>query len=266
MKPYNRRSLFILVVGAIAAWSVPGLTQAPERLSNNDVKLLIEHVDEGRDKFDGNLDGGFKSSILRGSTGEAKVSAALDDYKDNTKKLKDRFTDDYSASAEVATVLKQSTAIDQFMQNSAIDMKGRSEWDSQVTNLKRLATAYGTTFPLPDGGTARRMNDRETAAEAAAVAAAAERFKSDLGKDKMLPKSEVDAARKDVDLLIKKANAVKSRTNDGKPATAELRQLVEQTDKVQAFVATHQIPTAAANWRALQTSLDNLQVAFGVKK
>ena len=61
-------------------------------------------------------------------------------------------------------------------------MKGRSEWDRQVTNLKRLAEAYGTTFPLPDGATVRRMNDKETAAAAEAVATAAERFKDDLDK------------------------------------------------------------------------------------
>ena len=47
-----------------------------------------------------------------------KVSGALQDYQDNTKKLQDRFTADYAASAEVATVLKQSTAIDTFMQGS----------------------------------------------------------------------------------------------------------------------------------------------------
>ena len=51
----------------------------------------------------------FKGSTLRGPSGETKVAGALQDYQDNTQKLKDRFTADYSASAEVATVLKQST-------------------------------------------------------------------------------------------------------------------------------------------------------------
>ena len=63
------------------------------------------------------------------------------------------------------------------------------------------------------------MNDKETAAAAAAVATAAERFKSDLDKDKTLAKPEQDAAKKDVEVLIKQADAVKSRTSDGKPAT-----------------------------------------------
>ena len=175
--------------------------------------------------------------------GETKVAGALQDYQDNTQKLKDRFTADYSASAEVATVLKQSTAIDTFMQGALSSMKGRNEWDLQTTNLKRLAESYGATFPLPDGATARRMNDKETAGAAAAIATAADRFKSDLDKDKTLAKPDKDAAKKDVELLIKQANAVKSRTSDGKPATGEVRQLIEQVAKVQTFVDAHPMPT-----------------------
>jgi hypothetical protein len=259
------RGLSILLASTLSLWSTLALAQTrPERLSDKAVKTLIEQVDTGRDKFEGNLDGQFKGSTLRTPTGEVRVAGALQDYQDNTKKLKDRFTPDYAASAEVATVLKQSTAIDKFMQGAASSMKGRSEWDSQTTNLKQLAEAYGTTFPLPDGATVRRMNDKETATAASDVADAAGRFKSDLDKDKTLPKPEKDAAKKDADLLIKQANAVKSRTTDGKPATGEMRQLVEQVAKVQTFVSAHQIPTAMTNWQTVQTSLVKLQQAFGL--
>ena len=266
MTPSNRRAPVILLVSALAAWSLPGLAQAPERMSDKDVKTLIDQVDEGRDKFEGNLDGQFKGSTLRGPNGETKVSAALQDYQDNTKKLQSRFNSDYSASAEVATVLKQSTAIDTFMQTTGSTMKGRSEWDRQVMNLKRLAEVYGTSFPLPDGATVRRMNDKETAAAAAAVATDAEHFKDNLNKASTLPKPDREAAKKDVEALIKHANAVKSRTNDGKPATGELRQLVDQAAKLQAFVDAHPVPPAVTDWQAVQASLVKLQQAFGLMK
>ncbi len=173
----STRAQVSLLATALSLWSLPALAQArPERLSDKDVKALIERVDEGRDKFEGNLDGKFKGSTLREATGEAKVSAVLQDYQDNTKKLKDRFTANYSASAEAATVLKQSTAIDTFLQGSPSDMKGRSEWDRQVTNLKQLAAAYGTTFPFREGSPVRRMNDKETAGFAAEIADRRGRF------------------------------------------------------------------------------------------
>jgi hypothetical protein len=256
----------IFLASAAALWSMPVFAQArPERLFDKDVKTLIDQVDQGRDKFEGNLDGQFKGSTLRGPNGEVKVSGALQDYQDNTKKLKSRFTADYSASAEVATVLKQSTAIDRFMQGAASNMKGRNEWDRQVTFLKQLAAAYGTAFPLPDGAVVRRMNDKEAAGEAGAVGTAAGRFKSDLDKDGTLAKADKDAARKDLDLLVKQANAVKSRTSGGKPATAEMRQLAETVAKLEGFVGAHP-STTKMNWNAVQTSFGRLQQAFGLTR
>ena len=254
----------LLLAGALSFCSIPALAQAPpERLSDKQVKTLIDQVDEGRDKFEGNLDGQFKGSTLKGPRGETKVEGALQDYQDNTKKLQDRFNSDYAASAEVATVLKQSNAIGRFMENSPSAMKGRSEWDRQAANLKHLAEAYGTTFPIPDGATARRLNDNETAAAAASVAKAADRFKDDIDNDKSLPKSEREIAKKDVEELIKLADAVKDRTNDGKSATAELRQLVEQAATVQTFIGAHPMSTLS-NWQAAQTSLVKLRQAFGL--
>jgi hypothetical protein len=260
----TRRTGACILASALSLWSMPALAQAgPERLSDKQVKTLIDQVDEGRDKFEGNLESTFKESTLRGPRGETKVEGALQDYQDNTKKLQDRFTSDYAASAEVATVLKQSNAIGTFMMDSPSAMKGRSEWDRQAANLKHLAEAYGTTFPIPDGAAVRRMNDNETAAAAESIAKAADRFKDDIDENKSLPQAEREAAKKDVEVLIKQADAVKDRTRDGRSATAEMRQLVEQVAKVQTFVGAHSNP-AMTNWQGVQTSLVTLREAFGL--
>ncbi len=151
------------------------------------------------------------------------------------------------------------------MLGSPSNMRGRSEWDRQAANVKRLAEAYGTTFPFAEGATAGRMNDKATAGAASAIATAADRFKSDLDKDTILTKAEKDAAKKDVEALTDHANAVKSRINDGRPATSEVRQLVEQVAKIHAFLGAHPIPTMT-NWQAVQESLGKLQEAFGLPK
>ena len=59
------------------------------------------------------------------------------------------------------------------------------------------------------------------------------------------------------------AEVVKSRTSEGKPATAEVRQLLEQAGKLQTFIGAHPIPTMT-NWQAVQASLGKLQQAFGL--
>jgi len=266
MTSFNRRAWNILLVSALAGWAVPGFAQTSDRLSDKDVKAIIDQVDTGRDKFEGNLDGQFKGSTIRGPAGETKVGGALQDYQDSTKKLQERFKADYAAGPEVTTVLKQSTQIDTFMKGSPTSMKGRSEWDAQVLNLRRLAESYGTTFPTPDGAVVRRMNDKEVADAAASVGTAAGRFKDELDKASTVAKPARDAAKKDVEALVKQAETVESRINDGKPATAEVRQLIEQTHRVQGFVDANPIPAAMPNWQSVQASLAKLQQAFGLAR
>src|SRR4051812_35110602 len=191
--------------GALLLVASAAAAQNGQRLSDKDVKALVDEVDTGRDKFEGNLDGGFKGSTLRGPTGETKVAGALQDYQDSTKKLQQRFTPDYSASAEVATVLKQSTQIDGFMKGSSGPAKGRIEWDRQALNLKRLAEVYGTTFPLPDGAPVRRLNDKEAADLAGAVATQADQVKRAVDMDKTLAKPDKEALKVAVEGVVKQA-------------------------------------------------------------
>ena len=263
------RAQVMLLAGFVALWSIPALAQAaPERLTDPDVKALINQVDEGRDKFEGNLDGKLKDSILRDATQEVKVSAALQDYQDNVKKLQERFTEDYSASAELVTVLKQAARFDAFMQATPSVTKGRSEWEHHVADLKRLAAVYGAMFPLSEGIPVRRMNDKETANVANDLKDAADRVKDEFGKLPVatLPKADKDAVKKDLELLVKQADTVKSRTEDHKPATAEAKQVVAQMAVVQKFIDAHPAPTVKTNWDAAQAAFVKLQQAFGLTK
>jgi hypothetical protein len=266
--PHRVASLtgIILVAGALSAGSIPARAQAPpERMSDKDVKTLIDQVDETRDKFEGNLDNQFKNSKFSGPNGETHVSALLQDYQDNTKKLQDRFSEDNAAGAEVAAVLKQAAAVRTLMQGTSSVQNGRREWDAAAASLTHLASAYGTTFPMLDGGTARRMNDKETGAAAAAMATAAERFKDEIDDSKILPKPDKDVGKKDVEVLIKQAEAVKDHTHDGTPSTGEVRQLASQVTKIATFASAHQIP-ATTNWQTVQASLVKLQQAFALTK
>jgi hypothetical protein len=259
----------MLLASALSLSSLPALAQAtPERMSDKEVKALIEQVDNTRDKFEGNLDGKLKDSTLRSATGEVKVSAALQDYQDNVKKLMDRFTEDYSASAEVATVLKQAANIEKFMKDNPSVTKGRSEWEHHVTDLKRLAGVYATTFPVPEGAGVRRMNDKEVAGLINDIATAADHIKSvyDDMPVASLPKADKEAGKKDLELLEKRAETAKSRIEDHKPATAEVRQVVAQVAVVQKFIGAHPDPKVATNWETAHTALGKLQQAFGLTK
>jgi hypothetical protein len=254
----------IVIAAALMLAAAAAAAQTGERLSDKEVKAILEEVDTGRDKFEGNLDGGFKGSTIRGPNGETKVAAALQDYQDSTQKLKQRFTTEYSASAEVTTVLKQSMQIDAFMKSPSSPTKGRNEWDRQTVILKRLAEAYGTKFPLPDGATARRINDKEAADAAGAVATQAEEIKRAADADKTLPKPAKEALKTEMEAVVKQAKALQSRLKDGKPASGDARALKE---KIAALTAEGRPlpPTVLTGVGALRAPLLKLDQAVGVR-
>ena len=95
----------------------------------------------------------------------------------------------------MATVLKQAAAIDRFMRGTSNVFSGRSEWDAEAVSLKHLGEAYGATFPLPEGATVRRMNDKEVKAAADAIATAADHFEDELTKTSTLAKADKERRR-----------------------------------------------------------------------
>jgi len=264
MTPHIRYAATLIV--AALACPAPAAAQAGQRLSDSDVKQIIEDVDHTRDRFEDKLDGKLKDSIVRGPRGEVKVSDYLQDLQDNVKKLKERFDKNYAGSAEAAAILRQGTAINSGIKAMPGEIKGGSEWDRMAIDLGRLAQAYGTTFPLPEGAPVRRINDGEASATAEAIAKQADEVKKAIGKESTLPKSDRKALSEDLDALKDQAKTVKSRALDSKPATAEARQVMTLVDKVdQAFRGKQLSPATLTAWGEMRAKLDVLQQAYALK-
>lgn len=239
--------------------------QTGQRMSDKDVKEIIEAVDQARDRFEDQLDGTLKDSVVRGPNTEVKVSAYLDDLQENVKKLKDRFNSQYAASAEAGVVLRQGSDIERFIRAQPKEIKGGSEWDTMAMNLGKLAAAYGTTFPLPDGASVRRINDGEAAAAADALGKQADALKKAIERDTTVPKEQRAGVVGDLNELKKQANTVKSRTADSKPATAEARQVVDLADKVNGFFQGRQTqPATLQALGAMRGPLDKVEQAFNI--
>jgi len=250
-----------LLLSLLAMWPAAALAQTSTRLSDNEVKKLIEQVYEARDKFEGNLDNTVKNGMMKTATTDAKVETVLQDLQDNAAKLRDRFNPDYAAGAEAEALLKHANMISTAMDRGAIT-KGRSEWDRLVVNLKSLAGVYGTTFPLPEGASVRRMNDRETAAAAETVAKSADQIKDRIDDNKALAKTDKEKGKELAEALEKAADALKSSIADGKPATGELRTVADFASKLRAFLTTHPTPLAAAAASTMNGAMATLRQSF----
>ena len=258
--------LFALAfAGAVLISSTPVPAQGvPDRLSDKAVANLIAQLEPAREKFEDSLSDDVRTSVVRSPTGEVKVEAYLDDLKDNIKKFRERFTYEYSASSELETVFKQCNAIDTFIYSTP-NTKGRSEWESLSKALKSVAAVYGATFPLVTGTPVRRMNDRETADAIGSLETAADQLKAAIGDDKAVLKADQDAGKKLAEDLRKSAKELKSRVDDGKPATVEAKTVLQQASLLDTWVQGHQTLRSAASFTGVNTALGKIRQSFGVR-
>lgn len=254
-------------IGTTAVLALPAVSF--DRRNDKDVKTLIERINQERDRFEDQLDGKLKRSIIRGPGGEVNVERYLDDLQDNVGKLKERFTPQYSASAEVTTVLRQGSDIQRFMATQAPNFDGASEWNRLAASLGELAEIYGTTMPILEGQQARRMNDREVQKAADDVAKSADRFKKDLDSalkaDKAVDKVARETAVAEADGLKEAAKTLASLVGDGRPASGELKALLDRATRIRAASSGRAIsPAAQTAWRSVETGLDTVAMGFGV--
>jgi len=240
-----------------------------ERLNDKDVKALLERIDNERDRFEDQLDGKVKRSILRGPGGEVNVERYLDDLQENVDRLKDRFTPQYAASAEATTVLRQGSDIQRFMSAQAPNFDGSSEWNRLAASLAELAAVYGTTFPVRDGQQARRLNDREVRKAADDLAKGADQFKkeldSSLKKDKTIDKAAREAAVKEADELKKDAQKLASTVGDGRPASGEAQAVLQRAAGIRTAASGRTLsPAAQTAWGSVESGVSKIAQAFGL--
>jgi hypothetical protein len=258
----------LCVMSVTAALAMP--TLAADRLTDKDVKTLIERINQDRDRFEDQLDGNLKRTIIRGPGGEVNVERYLDDLQENVGKLKDRFKPEYAASAEVTTVLRQASDIQRFMAKQPANFDGASEWNRLAASLTELAAVYGTSMPIAEGQQARRMNDREVQKAADDLAKTADRFKKDLDSalkaDKTVDKVARESAVAEAESLKQDAKALASIIGDGRPASGEAKALVDRVASIRAGSASRTLsPAAKTAWSTIETGLDTVAHAFGLK-
>jgi hypothetical protein len=259
----KRTALIVILV----ALCLPTAARSADRLADKDVKSLIERIDDGRDRFENALDDKVKNSILRGAGGEVNVKNFLNDFQESIDRFKERLKPEYAASQEAGTVLRQATGISRFFSQQPAGTRGESEWNRLATDLKSLAAAYGTEFPLPENAVVRRIGDRELATSADEVAKAADRMKqaldNELKKDKTIDKTQRETIVGHADQMAKDAKSLRDRVKDGDPSSAEAERLLAQASKVKSLLGNYTAPMASGALSGAAARLQTIASAYG---
>jgi gas vesicle protein len=219
-------------------------SQAAERLTDQQVKSLIESVDKGFDKWkDGLEKANMDDAVIKSAAGTIDVRQFLKGFKDDISKLKDKFKPENAAVAEATQLLRKGSDVERrYKQRGGA---AGSEWAALSNNLGALAAAYGGPWPIETLDVAfTRVNDKDLAGRLESLERSAKTLGSEMdkaaSKDKAFPKADRDKLKADAKLLESTAKELRSRIKDGKPASAEAKSLVQQIGGLQPRVSAMQ--------------------------
>ena len=143
----NKRVLMIInVLIVLASFSVVIKAQAPYRLSDKEVKRLLEQLKKDTGRFRKSLDSSLDKSLLNGTRREDDINRFMKNYENSTERLYNRFKDHKSVSADVETVLDGAAEIDQFMTRRRASERAERDWATVRQDLRQLAEAYNVSW------------------------------------------------------------------------------------------------------------------------
>jgi len=268
------RKLLVCAVAAIGLLATP-LLAATARLTDQEVKALLDRIETDRSNFEGALDDKLKNTTIKAERGEVKTNEFFDDLEDQVQRARDRFNSDYSASSEVISLLQYAVRLHAWTSTQPAGFGGSKEWGVLETDLRRLAAAYNTTLPAPgQQGTgtiaqAKRVNDAELVTAAANVEKKIDAFRAAyntaLNANTSLTPDMRQKAILQVDAMKTQAGALNAALAKKQKGLAEADALLNGTMAIAD--TTSKMPpnsTVAGAWKPLGDDLRLVALAYEV--
>ena len=123
-----------------------GGTTAPYRLSDKEVEEILRRIEQQSKRFKSSVESALDKSRLNGTRREDNVNEFIEQFDDEVKRLRDRFSEHKSVAADVQSVLDRAARIDSFMSNRELSRKSGEEWFKLKANLDELSRAYGVDW------------------------------------------------------------------------------------------------------------------------
>ena len=141
-----------VVVATVVLITVAGSVRAQEayRLSEREMKDLLSRIDKQSEVFRGSLKRAMNHSTLDDTKAEDRINDFLKEFTESTERLKHRYSDKRTASADVEEVLNRAARIDDFMIRHQLSERAESDWGALRANLDSLAEAYNVTWSWKD--------------------------------------------------------------------------------------------------------------------
>ena len=250
---------------------LPVVAAGAERMTDEQVKKLIEDIDDGYRTWRQDLEKEkLDDAVIRSAERTINVKDFLKDFDQDIDQLKDRFTPSYAASPEVISLLRRGSDVE--LRNRRQNLTPRSAWTTLSAKLASLAGAYALRFPVENmNAQGARLNDGELATRVQQAEKAFKQLRGDTDKaakaNKAIDKATRESLKGSIRQLGQSAKEVRTRIKEARPASVEAGQLLSQTGKVKETLTRLSLPSAAGpSWRGIESGAAALARAFDLPK
>jgi hypothetical protein len=247
---------------------VPLGAPAAERLTDEQVKKLIQDIDVGYDTWKKDLEKeNLDDAVITSAERTINVKTFLKDFERAIDTVKGRFKPEYAATPEVLALLRLGSDVERRHRREGPS----SSWTPLNTKLAALAQAYGVGWPIESMNVRTgRLNDGELAGKVEQMEKAAKRLRSETDKAAKANKAIDKASRQSLTASIQRlepmARDVRARIKDDRPAAVEVDQLFAHTSKVKDELTKLALFSAAGAWRGIDTGTEALARAYAAPK
>jgi hypothetical protein len=123
-----------------------GGSTLPYRLTDKEVDQILRRIEQQSKRFRSSMDSALDKSRLNGTRREDNVNEFIQQFDDEVKRLRDRFSDHKSVAADVQSVLDRAARIDEFMSRRQLSRKAEEDWFRLKANLDELSRAYAVDW------------------------------------------------------------------------------------------------------------------------
>lgn len=275
-----KQSISIIAAIAMFAIGIPFIAQAQTqrayRLSDNQVKQIIQRVENRADTFKRNLDTALDRSKLNGTREEDEVNSRVSDFENATNQLRDRFNDRSSVSQDVQAVMNSAFYINDFMRKNYLNRTVQSNWTLLRRDLDSLASAYNVTWNW-DGRylstvntqTPYRLSDRDVEQLLNRVDQRANDYKGSL--DRALDNSKLDGTKQEDNInkfvsdFRESTKDLRQKFNRRTSVATDVETVLSHAKIINDFMLRHRLsPEAQNDWFTLRGELDELGRVYNV--
>ncbi|HUE83795.1 MAG TPA: YMGG-like glycine zipper-containing protein [Pyrinomonadaceae bacterium] len=265
----------ILSLAVALALTTMGLVTAAQgqrqyRMTDNQMRQLLQRIENRTNTFSRNLDNTLRRSGLRNTAQENEINRYVADFESSLDQLRTRFNNRQSTATEVRVALERAALINNFILTHRLGAPVNQNWRMLQSDLNQLARSHNinwqwNTVPTTVG---HRLSDTEMRQLVRRIENRSDRFRDSL--DRALNRSNLAGTTQDeikgrVSDFENATNQLRDSINNRQSTSALAQDVLQRAVYVNTFMQNHRLDARAeSDWNLLRNDLNQLAGAYDI--